>query len=751
MKKSLALLFLVLLHTGMVVGCTSNVSPTTTLTSTVISPTSTVISSTSTLPEPSTTLLGRTVVVTNTADSGPGTLRQALLDVQRGDTIIFDPAVFSPANPAVIRLGSGLPAISAGYVTVDGSGAGVVLDGSQAEGDWTSPVVVHSANNTVRGLEVINFSGPGIQLTERASDNVIGPDNVIAFNGRAGEGVAGGVEIRSLQATGNRITGNSIHDNSLSGIVYSISDVDPAAFPAPPRILDYDVGLGIVSGVALPNSVVEVFSDDAGDGAVYEARATADQNGEFSISKGQSFAGPRLTATSTAPGANTSAFSIPTSAARASPALQSNNSLPRALAASRTGLSEGEGIGLLFSAIYRLDDLQSTLFKNVLQTGAQRVKLSITEIEPESNLGGAVMGIAWDVPEFSFAQKYEDFIQQLADSGIDVTYVLSFWDKANHPNGWQPAVSRFRTQQEIDRYLEYVRFIVDHFKGRVKCYEIWNEPDWSAHPLHWIQPEDYIRLVRQTIPVIRQADPTAKIVVGSVVLAPSLQEYLLTILRSDIMPAVDVVSWHPFFGDSPERNADYYYSYPSIVQQIKDMAQQHGFRGTYRADEINYTSSDAPWADSNDVSYSNVQAAKYYARGMVMNMGLGVAVGLANAGGNRQELFSVIRGLGAVMDGSTPAALRADVHTAAKYVQSYGFSASNGDRLLAVWNDGPAVDADPGVSSTLTVPGLAGWKATAIDVLNGFQQEMMCTSENGALVISGFLLKDYPVIIRLSK
>ena len=46
--------------------------------------------------------MGRTdsLVVTSTADSGPGTLRWALLKAQPGATISFDVAVFPPAAPA---------------------------------------------------------------------------------------------------------------------------------------------------------------------------------------------------------------------------------------------------------------------------------------------------------------------------------------------------------------------------------------------------------------------------------------------------------------------------------------------------------------------------------------------------------------------------------------------------------------------------------------------------------------------------
>ncbi|HUI88948.1 MAG TPA: hypothetical protein VLX61_09500 [Anaerolineales bacterium] len=75
----------------------------------------------------------------------------------------------------------------------------------------------------------------------------------------------------------------------------------------------------------------------------------------------------------------------------------------------------------------------------------------------------------------------------------------------------------------------------------------------------------------------------------------------------------------------------------------------------------------------------------------------------------------------------------------------------NGDRLVAVWNDGRAVDDDPGISSTITVPGFAGWKATGMDVLHGFEHGLTTNNANGDLTVRDFMLKDYPIIIRLSK
>jgi len=172
-----------------------------------ISPAST-ISPTSTTDAPFDTV-GKTINVTNAQDAGPGTLRQALLAAQAGDTIIFDPVAFPPENPVAIILESGLPVIFQGHITLDASNAGVILDGSQAGGEWTPGIEIDSEYNVVKGLQVVHFSGPGILLGFSAHFNVVGGDSSIGL-GLLGEG-----NLISDNADGVAIQGGS--DNVIAG------------------------------------------------------------------------------------------------------------------------------------------------------------------------------------------------------------------------------------------------------------------------------------------------------------------------------------------------------------------------------------------------------------------------------------------------------------------------------------------------------------------------------------------------------
>jgi hypothetical protein len=748
----------------------------------------------------------RTLQVASTADSGPGTLRQALLEAQSGDTITFDPAIFPPDNRVSIAVTSELPWLSQGDVTIDASNAGVILDGSMAGGEWTPGIVIDSEGNTIQGLQVIHFTGAGIVLREHAAHNIIGGDpttgsgplgqgNLISENSDgiavygasnntilgnligtdtsgtnpwpnrgAGvflqEGARGnmigpsnviayhndtGIDIRSADSTGNTFTRNSIHDNLPEGIRLT---VEAGEAPIPPVIFDFDLQAGIVAGATCPTCVVEVFSDDGSEGEAYEGSITANQNGAFSLNTGSPFTGPILTATATGPDGSTSAFSAPTSGTRQFAILQEGDDLPKArLVSKRLGELANNRIGDLFP----LDRHplpcppwdQDWSFTHVRDLGLKWVRTSVDVMEYNQ---AQSLGL-YSQPKINACQ--DEVVSALAANDVTIMHVIVFWDESLHVGENYP---RYRKEEEIQPYLDYARLVVRHFKGRIQYYEILNEPV-NGPPQQHVELADYINLIRRVVPVIREEDPEAKIVVGGAtdLRADYSRDYFFGVIQSDIMPLVDGVAIHPMYGVSPQYDElrQYYYDYPSLVQEIRDIASAHGFSGEYFAEEMSWRTSInpnpyEPW------EYSAPVAAKYYARGIVMNLGMDVWAGIAG------ELYDtippvarVVQNLSTVMAGASPFSLSLEIQSEATNIMSYAFSLPNGDTLVALWTNGTAVDDDPGVNTTLTIPGLSARKVVGIDVLNGFEQELITETKNGNLVIRNLLVRDYPIILRL--
>jgi parallel beta-helix repeat protein len=584
----------------------------------------------------------------------------------------------------------------------------------------------------ISGLNPLGNVQSGVCIDQGARDSVIGPDNIIAYNNEDG------VAIHGSNSLGNTITQNSIHDNGRQGI--ALWEGGNAKLPTP-SIFDFDLAAGAVTGGTCANYTVEIFSDEICGGEIYEGKTMADSLGVFTFNKGVSFTGPHLTATTTDADGDTSPFSAPTWGTSRSTILQEGNNLPKTqLQTNESRELDDNRIGAGFCCLWPPQDYEQVL-NTIGELGLKRVELTIQENEAP---------IDWSKPELDIPPEFDNFITALFQNGITITYVLSFWDKANHPQGWEGISSRFKTEEEIQRYLDFVRFIVSHFKDRVQYFKIWNEPDNCGDPAQCVQVADMVNLIRRAVPVIHQEYPEAKVVIPSNVIFYA-QDYLFGILNSDVMPIVDVVAWQtmPDFGPSDESWRAFYFNYPSLVQQIKDTASAHGFTGEYWASELTWwfpahPSPPLPYPDSVIVD------VKGHTRGITVQLCLGVTITALGTYYEPIIAWPMIRNLCTVMAGAEVVSLPVTIDGAAADIKMCVFSLPDGSHMVILWRDVEPMADDPGVKVNLTLQGFAGQDVVGIDVLNGFQQPIMASDENGNLVISNLFVRDYPLILRLS-
>jgi Right handed beta helix region len=167
------------------------------------------------------------IVVTTLADSGPGSLRQAILDANAdgvATTINFDPVVFPPppSLPGIIGVASQLQSMTGDGDTVDATGAGVVIDGSALAAPDRG-LTVRRSNITVRGLTVQYFPGDGIRVDAQGPSAVVTgvviDGNTIVRSGSRGIRVSGGIGPgKEVSAT---VINNTVTDSAVAGILVS--------------------------------------------------------------------------------------------------------------------------------------------------------------------------------------------------------------------------------------------------------------------------------------------------------------------------------------------------------------------------------------------------------------------------------------------------------------------------------------------------------------------------------------------------
>jgi parallel beta-helix repeat protein len=263
-------------------------------------------------------LSGRTFVVTNVGDSGPGSLTEAILDANAArngagpDRIRF---AIPGDGPHAIALLAPLPTIT-DPVVIEGNGT--ELDGSGLR-EPVPGLLIIAGGSTVRGLHLRDFPGDGIRLEGGAGSTLEG--NVIGGGTKA---------ISIVDSTGNRILGNRIMKSRERGI--ELADNGNLLQPAPTLDSVYfdrvDEGKTVEAKIegtltAAPRATyhVELFATDfelaqqggaSGDRLVAVADVTTGPDG---------FAGfvlrlrdgvrsrDRVTATATDAGGNTSEFS----------------------------------------------------------------------------------------------------------------------------------------------------------------------------------------------------------------------------------------------------------------------------------------------------------------------------------------------------------------------------------------------------------------------------------------------------------
>lgn len=375
--------------------------------------------------------------------------------------------------------------------------------------------------------------------------------------------------------------------------------------------------------------------------------------------------------------------------------------------------------------------------------GTKRWNLTINNIDWEPD--------NWDVSEINIDSRYRPFYEKLNQQGILLSYNLIFKDKDFIHSGGSLGYPRFKKEAEIQRYLDYVRSTSRYFKGLIEYYEIWNEPNIQGRG-QYIEPNDYINLVKRTIPVIREEDPNAKISVGQTTQFddPESREYTYALIKSDLMPIVDAISLHTLFWNSPEHESEFYYNYPDLLRDVKQTAWAHGFKGEFIGSEGNYSPNLSEDMIGRVPKYSNFQAGFYASRGNVTNLGLGFSGGYFGLSSGDGPAFNMICNLNTIFVGAQPAEIAVEIESSAEKTMSYGFILPNNDVLIAIWNDGIITGYETEETANLRVEGFPDFKVQAIDILNNFEQMISSTTEQGFLKIENLVIKDYPIILKLS-
>src|SRR6185369_10799553 len=239
------------------------------------------------------TITGSTVIVTNTNDSGAGSLRQALLDANGSVCTATCNVQFAIGSGAqTIALSSGLPSISV-PVVIDGttqpgySGTPLISIDVNADTTLVPGLSLTGSNSTVKGLTILHAHNAGIVVGGSTGGNTI-QSCVVKGND------TDGIRVTSANNTIGGATaplGNVIFQNGDSGLVlfgptasgntvrHNFIGVDAGGATAFPNGID---GLQILDGASNNTIDLTVLSGNSNSGIYMTSSASPTQNNTVS-------------------------------------------------------------------------------------------------------------------------------------------------------------------------------------------------------------------------------------------------------------------------------------------------------------------------------------------------------------------------------------------------------------------------------------------------------------------------------------
>jgi uncharacterized repeat protein (TIGR01451 family) len=168
-------------------------------------------------------LSAATFTVTSVNDSGPGTLRQAILDANAlgagPHTIAFN---IAPAGPHTIAPATPLPAVTAAQTLLDATtqpgyaGVPIIELSGASAGGLANGLSIAGASARVQGFVINAFTGQGIAIT---APGVEVTNNFIGVDADGTTQLRNGFNGVSIASSGASVSGNTIAHNGSDGVL----------------------------------------------------------------------------------------------------------------------------------------------------------------------------------------------------------------------------------------------------------------------------------------------------------------------------------------------------------------------------------------------------------------------------------------------------------------------------------------------------------------------------------------------------
>lgn len=180
-------------------------------------------------------------------------------------------------------------------------------------------------------------------------------------------------------------------------------------------------------------------------------------------------------------------------------------------------------------------------------------------------------------------------------------------------------VPPINSEDEWNGWLNYVRALVSHFKGRVEHFEIWNEPDIGGRWRRATPEEDkgavaseYAEFCNITADAIHEANPDAKALGFGVAHVQGL-DYINEGLSCGMLEHIDSITFHSYTSDDTIR--------PERIRALRKLCRAHGRDIEIIQGETGCQSRSDGSGALKGMSWTPLKQVKHQLRNMIADLG----------------------------------------------------------------------------------------------------------------------------------
>ena len=210
----------------------------------------------------------------------------------------------------------------------------------------------------------------------------------------------------------------------------------------------------------------------------------------------------------------------------------------------------------------------------------------------------------------------DDTVELAQSKGTEILYTLGITPKwaAARPNDGSPYGDGPTASEpkNLDDWRNYVRTVATRYKGKIRYYEIWNEPNLKQ--FFSGTPEDLVALGREAYTILKQVDSSIQVVSPSVMADYGGSNWLDEYLTKGGTAYTDIVGAHFYISNkgSPEDSL-------RLIREVQQVMAKHGL-----AQKPLWNTETGFGNKQGNFYLSNEESMAYVARSYILNWAVGV-------------------------------------------------------------------------------------------------------------------------------